>query len=109
MEFAGEKTEQPTPRKLEDASRQGRFARSAEVQTVCVLIGAMVAMMLAGEEIWRQIVHAFTATLGHLHEIPLRLDGMQGYCVSGTLVVAQCVWPVILAAMLGGLLAGGMQ
>ncbi len=109
MDYAGEKTEQPTARKLEDASRKGQFPRSAEVQTVCVLGGGMLALMVAGQEIWGQIVHAFTATLGHLHDIPLTYDGMQGYYLSGTLVVAQCAGPVVLAAMLGGLLAGGMQ
>jgi flagellar biosynthetic protein FlhB len=71
--------------------------------------GAMLSMMLAGQEIWTQIVQAFTATLGHLHEIPLSLDGMQGYAVNGALVLIKCVWPTVLAAMLGGLLAGGMQ
>src|SRR5712691_7525845 len=109
MDFAGEKTEQPTARKLEEASKRGQFARSAEVQTIFVLGGAMLSMMLAGQEIWSQIVHAFTATLGHLHEIPLSLDGMQGYAINGALVLTKCVWPLVLAAMLGGLLAGGMQ
>src|SRR5882672_710248 len=99
MDFAGEKTEQPTARKLEDASKKGQFARSAEIQTVLVMGGAMLAVVLAGEEIWRQIGHAFTATLGHLHEIPLTLDGMQGYVISGAVVVTKCVWPIILAAM----------
>jgi flagellar biosynthetic protein FlhB len=109
MEFNGEKTEQPTQRKLEDALKKGQVPRSAEVQTVFVLGGAMLAMMLAGQEIWRQIIHAYTATLGHLHDIPLSLDGMQGYGVTGALVVLKCLWPVVLAAMVGGLLAGGMQ
>src|SRR2546430_43704 len=109
MEFAGEKTEQPTPRKLEEALKKGQLPRSAEVQTVFVLTGTMLAFMLAGGEIWRQIVHAFNATLSHLHETPLTLDSMQGYSINGALVVIQCVWPIILAAMLGGLLAGGMQ
>ena len=109
MEFAGEKTEQATPRKLEEASKKGQFPRSAEVQTVFVLGGGMLALMLTGGETWRQIVHSFTAVLGHLHEIPLTVDGMQGYFINGALAVAQCVWPVLLATVLGGLLAGGMQ
>ena len=44
-DHAGEKTEQPTPRRLEEAIKQGQFARSGEVQTVFVL-GAAMTMRL---------------------------------------------------------------
>ena len=44
-EYPGEKTEQPTPRKLEDAAKKGQYARSSEVQTVIVLTSGLVAMM----------------------------------------------------------------
>ena len=52
----GEKTEQPTPRKLEEALKHGQIARSAEVQTAFVLLGALAALTFAGPEIWRQLV-----------------------------------------------------
>jgi flagellar biosynthetic protein FlhB len=108
-EFAGEKTEQPTPRKLEEASRKGQFPRSAEVQTIFVLTSVMLALMFTGAETWRQMVFSFTATLGHLSDIQITFDAMQGYGINAALVVGKCVWPVVVAAMLGGLLAGGMQ
>jgi flagellar biosynthetic protein FlhB len=109
MEFTGEKTEQPTLRKLEEASKKGQYPRSAEVQTVVVLGAAMLAFLLVGQESWRQIVLTFNGTLGHLHDIPITLDGMQGYALSSALVVGKCVWPIVIAALLGGLLAGGLQ
>ena len=40
-EHAGEKTEQATPRRLEEALKKGQFARSAEVQTVFVLCAGL--------------------------------------------------------------------
>jgi flagellar biosynthetic protein FlhB len=43
-ENTGEKTEQPTRKKLEEAHKKGQFARSAEVQTVFVLMGALMAL-----------------------------------------------------------------
>ena len=54
-EPTGEKTEQPTPRRLEDAIKKGQIARSAEVQTVFVLLGALAALTFAGREIWAAI------------------------------------------------------
>jgi flagellar biosynthetic protein FlhB len=79
------------------------------VQTVVVLGAAMLALTLFGQESWRQMVLTFNGTLGHLHDIPLTFDGMQGYAISSALVVGKCVWPMVIAALLGGLLAGGVQ
>jgi flagellar biosynthesis protein FlhB len=108
-ERPGEKTEEPTPRKLEQAARRGEFARSAEVQTVFVLTAAMLAFKLAGPELWLRLVSAQSSIFGHLHEIPLSVDMMQGYAVSAALVFGGCVLPVLVATMAGGLLAGGIQ
>jgi|YelNatPaOPRAMG01_1025707.scaffolds.fasta_scaffold13456_5 flagellar biosynthetic protein FlhB len=108
-EHSGEKTEQPTPRRLEEAAKRGQFARSAEVQTIFVLGAGMLALTFAGREMWHQLVCAFTGTLGHLHQFRLSLDQMQAYGLGGALVWIQCVAPVVLAGLVGGLLAGGIQ
>jgi flagellar biosynthetic protein FlhB len=105
----GEKTEQPTPRRLEDAIKKGQIARSAEVQTVFVLLGALAALTFTGREIWAQLVGALVLTLGHLHDTTITADSLQGYGVSGVLVLLKCVGPVVLATALAGLLAGGIQ
>jgi flagellar biosynthetic protein FlhB len=105
----GEKTEQPTPRRLEEAVKHGQFPRSAEVQTVFVLLGGLVAMKFLGDDVWRQLVTVQTSVLGHLHEVPLTLDAMQGYTLKAALVLAACVGPVLIATTAGGLLAGGIQ
>jgi flagellar biosynthesis protein FlhB len=108
-EQTGEKTEQPTPRRLEDAIKQGQFARSAEVQTVFVLGAALIALKFTGTEIWSHLVRTQYSVLGHLHEIPISMDVMQRYAAQGALVFAGCVAPVVLATMAGGMLAGGIQ
>jgi flagellar biosynthesis protein FlhB len=108
-EHAGEKTEKPTPRRLEEAIKRGQFPRSAEVQTVFVLVGGMLAIKYLGPDVWKNLVVVQTSILGHLHEIPLTLDAMQGYGIKGALVLAACLAPVLGATALGGLLAGGIQ
>jgi len=47
--------------------------------------------------------------LSHLHDTPLMVDVMQGYAVRSALVLASCVWPILVATVLAGLLAGGIQ
>jgi len=108
-ESTGEKSEQPTQRKLEDSIKRGQIPQSAEVQTVFVLMGGFAAMTFAGREIWQQFVSAITLSLGHLHDTPLSANALQGYSVTGLLVLMKCAGPFVLATALGGLLAGAIQ
>jgi flagellar biosynthesis protein FlhB len=108
-EQTGEKTEQPTPRRMEDAIKRGQFARSAEVQTVFVLGASLIALKFTGYELWSRLAGAQYSVLGHLHDIPISLDSLQGYASQGALLLTICVAPIVLAAMGGGLLAGGIQ
>ena len=105
----GEKTEQPTQRKLEEALKHGQIARSAEVQTAFVLLGALGALTFAGPEMWRQLVSTSIMTFSHLHDTTLTTGSLQGYAVGGTLVFLKCAAPVVIATMMAGLLAGAIQ
>ncbi|HUA68602.1 MAG TPA: EscU/YscU/HrcU family type III secretion system export apparatus switch protein [Candidatus Saccharimonadales bacterium] len=105
----GEKTEQPTPRKLEEALKQGQIPTSAEVQTAFVFLSALAALTFAGPEIWRELVGVTIMSLGHLHDTPLSPSALQGYAVAGTLILIKCAGPVVIAIMGAGLLAGAIQ
>ena len=108
-EQTGEKVEQPTPRKLEEAQKRGQIARSVEVQTVFVLLSVVCALSFTGAEMWQLLASGMASVLGHLHDTPLSINTLQGYAWRATLLFLQCVAPVVLAAMAGGLLAGGIQ
>lgn len=108
-EFAGDKTEKPTAKRLEEAIKQGQIARSAEVQTVFVFMAAMVALMFAGQGIWRQLSMAMTGLLGGLHQIVIKEEVLQRYAVHGLMTFGLCVGPVVVAVVVGGLLAGVLQ
>lgn len=94
---------------MEEALNRGQFPRSAEVQTAFVIMAGMLAMMFSGKECWRQLATAFALMLGHLHDVPLSLNVMQGYAITGALVLAKCAGPIVLATLVGGLVAGGIQ
>ncbi|MGA2747862.1 MAG: EscU/YscU/HrcU family type III secretion system export apparatus switch protein [Verrucomicrobiota bacterium] len=108
-EQSGEKTEKPTAKRLEEAFNKGQIARSPEVQTVFVLGGAMLALAFTGAEMWRVMADSLAAMLGHLNETAITINAMQGYALTGALVLGHCVWPVLAATITGGLLAGGIQ
>ena len=96
---AGEKTEKPTGKRLEEALNKGQVARSPEVQTVFVLGGALLAFGFTGGEMWRVMGQSCVSMLSHLHDTPVTLDAMQGYTIAGALVLAHCVWPLMAATM----------
>lgn len=108
-EPTGEKTEQASPRKLEESFNKGQFARSAEVQTIFVMMAGLFALMFTGRDTFRQMFNSFAVLLSHLHSVPLSESVMQGYAISAVLVFAQCVGPLVIATLLGGLLAGAIQ
>jgi flagellar biosynthetic protein FlhB len=108
-EQVGEKTEQATGKKLEEAHRKGQFAKSTEIQTVFVLTAALTALSFSGAEIWHLLANTMAAVLGHLHDTPVVDTAMQGYAISAAMVMGHCLWPVLSATMIAGLLAGGLQ
>jgi flagellar biosynthetic protein FlhB len=108
-ESAGEKTEQPSQRRLEEAWDKGQFAKSAEIQTVFVLLGALMALYTTGPDTWRTMADGMASILGKIHEIPIEFDTLQRHAIQCTLALAVCVLPVLIATSLGGLLAGGFQ
>jgi len=108
-EQTGDKTEQATPKRLEEAIAKGQFGRSREVQTVFVLMGGLIGFMFYGGEIWRILTGASVSMFGHLHDTPVTLNAMQGFAINGVLVIGHCVWPVVAGTIIGGLLAGALQ
>jgi flagellar biosynthetic protein FlhB len=106
---SGEKTEQPTQRKLEEAVKHGRTPRSDEVQTVFVLLGGVAALTFGGRETWRLFVNTEVQTLTHLYDTTVSVDSLQGYAVSGTLLLMKCAGPFVVITVLAGLLAGAIQ
>ena len=48
---SGEKTEEPTAKKLSDAKKKGQIARSKDLGTMFVLVGSALAIMLLGSSL----------------------------------------------------------
>jgi flagellar biosynthetic protein FlhB len=74
-----------------------------------VLGGALLALAFTGGEMWRVMAESCASALGHLHDTALTINAMQGYAITGALVLGHCVWPILAATITGGLLAGGIQ
>src|SRR5437762_12954401 len=47
----GEKTEAPTPRRRQEAREQGQIARSQDLSSAALLVGAMVLLKAFGDDV----------------------------------------------------------
>ena len=109
VEDSSDKTEQPTARHLDKAWNKGRFARSAEIQTVCVVMAGTAALLFTGTLMWSQMHQLFASNLGHLHDLPVTFVSMQGYAISSAIFLAKCAGPVMITCVLAALIAGSIQ
>jgi flagellar biosynthesis protein FlhB len=108
-ERAGEKTEQATPKRLEEALKKGQFARSAEVQTVFVVCAGLIALRMAGMDSWAHMAYAFTGIFDNIHRISLAEENIRKYLMDGVMLFGMCVAPVVICTAVGGLVAGAIQ
>lgn len=110
---SGEKTEEPTAKKLSDARKKGQIARSKDLGTMFVLVGSACAMLLMGNS----LMQALSKIMKRLFSIT-RQEAMDANAlfnvVSGA--IATIVWPlmwifliIIIAAFIGNTMLGGMS
>jgi len=110
---SGEKTEEPTAKKLTDARKKGQIARSKDLGTMFVLVGSAVAMMLMGNS----LVQALSLMMKRLFSLNRR-ETMDVNALlnvignSATLVITPMLWIffiIIVAAFIGNTMLGGMS
>lgn len=110
---SGEKTEDPTEKKISDARKKGQIARSKDLGTMFVLVGSALAMFVMGGE----LVEALAEMMKKLFSIT-RLEALDFNAlisiayegVSG--VFSPLLWIffiIIVAAFIGNTMLGGMS
>ncbi|WDE00502.1 flagellar biosynthesis protein FlhB [Thalassomonas actiniarum] len=110
---SGEKTEEPTAKKLSDARKKGQIARSKELGTMFVLVGSASALLMTGES----LVAALSTMMKRLFSLS-REETMDIHALyqvvsdSVASVAAPLLWMffiIMLAAFIGNTLLGGMS
>ncbi|MGB1198210.1 MAG: flagellar biosynthesis protein FlhB [Thalassotalea sp.] len=110
---SGEKTEEPTAKKLTDARKKGQIARSKDLGTLFVLAGSAVSLMLVGS----YLVDSLTKMMKRLFSVSRRevMDVhalFQVVSESAVAVIYPLLWIfaiIMLAAFIGNTLLGGMS
>lgn len=110
---SGERTEEPTAKKLSEARKKGQIARSKELGTMFVLVGSAVGMMIVGPF----LVDALSVIMKRMFSIS-RQEATDLHALTGAVsdvlgvLVAPIGWfffIVALAALIGNTLLGGLS
>ncbi len=110
---SGERTEDPTAKKLSDARKKGQIARSKELGTMFVLVGSASAMILVGDS----LVEAMSTMMKRLFSIS-RQEAMDVHALVKVIsdsigsVIPPLLWIffiIMLAAFIGNTMLGGMS
>jgi flagellar biosynthetic protein FlhB len=110
---SGEKTEEPTAKKLSDARKKGQIARSKDLGTMFVLVGSAVAIMLVGGMLTESLSIVMTRTFSLTREEVMDIHALYGV-LRGTVthLITPLVWffvIVMIAAFIGNTMLGGMS
>ncbi|MFT5294174.1 MAG: flagellar biosynthetic protein FlhB [Colwellia sp.] len=110
---SGEKTEEPTAKKLSEARKKGQIARSKDLGTMFVLVGSAVAIMLVGSMLTESLAlimrRLFTLTREEVMDIHALYGVLRG---TVTHLIAPLAWIfviIMIAAFIGNTMLGGMS
>jgi len=110
---SGDKTEEPTAKKLTDARKKGQIARSKDLGTMFVLVGSAFALLLMGDSLVKglslMMKRLFALNRQEVMDVNA-LFNVVGHGVS--LVIMPMLWIffiILIAAFIGNTLLGGMS
>ena len=99
--FAGEKTEEPTSKRMSDARAKGNIPRSQELSSVAVLLGGFWALKVIGGDIYIEICNYFTYIFDHLNTTVDTETVMQLF-IGKVIVLAKTAFPIMFIIMIAG-------
>jgi flagellar biosynthesis protein FlhB len=101
-----EKTEAPTPRRLQEARDDGNIARSTDLTAALMLLAGIIALQMLGTHMFQGLGTATRVLLMTEHTAnPTRVDGLGEIAYYSVYMFATSLGPVVLAVGAVGLLA----
>jgi flagellar biosynthetic protein FlhB len=103
------KTEQPTPRRLQQAREKGQVAKSQEINTCIVLLVAVFTLFFSGAYLYQNMTGIMRHVLGNIGQITLENGNLMAFVSGNIMHVFAMLAPVIIAIPVAGILANMLQ
>jgi flagellar biosynthetic protein FlhB len=110
--MAGERSEEPTRKRLDDARKKGQVVRSRDLALAAASVAATFALARVGGWVVSRLTARLSADLSQVGEDPLRsMTGpeISGLVLEGAGLVATLVGPIALVTMVAGVGTHGFQ
>jgi len=110
---SGEKTEEPTAKKLSEARKKGQIARSKDLGTMFVLVGSALAMMLVGNVLVDRLAAMMKRLFSLSYEETQDVNALFGVVSDSVMAVVEpLMWIfaiIMFAAFIGNTILGGIS
>ena len=103
------KTEKPTGKRRGEARQKGQVARSADLNSTIVLLGAVAGLAIAGPMVLQRLATVVTHGIALAGDPTNATDGLSGVAGWGLGAFARAVAPIPLVCLGAGLLANVLQ
>ncbi|MBI4577928.1 MAG: flagellar biosynthesis protein FlhB [Planctomycetes bacterium] len=108
-ESFGEKTEQPTPRRQQEAREKGQVARSQDLSHAVLLLVAFGALWYLGPPLMGELMALHVQVFQHLGDAELDPVNAVGYASRGLALLTRMVLPFALVLFVAALLVNLLQ
>lgn len=107
--FAEERTEEATPRKLQEARKEGKAARSQDLAAGIGLVAAATALKSGGLGLYQRLAGGMESTLAQLGPTDLTPDRLQTLFEEWALLFGLAWLPIVLIILVVGVVVGLIQ
>ena len=108
-EFAGERTEQPTPRKRTEAREKGQVARSQDLNTAVLLMSATLLLYFVSGMLLGGLADVGRESYGALAHARVTYENVIYHGRHGLFMLIQLMLPFVLTMLLVGVLINFVQ
>lgn len=103
------KTEKPTGKRLNEEFSKGNLPQAQEVGVTFALLAGLLVVMFSGRAMVDSVFSFSSSILGNLGSFNLSQDNISYFLNEVMVLLGRLAAPFVLAGMLSGLLAGGLQ
>lgn len=97
-EELAEKTEKPTPRRLNKAREQGQVIQAPDLVKGTGMLASFSALMIFGGWVYDNLVYCFHYLYGNLHSIDLNVSNLHAFVTGGSLFFLKLILPFLAIA-----------
>ena len=104
-----QKTEEASPKRISDTEEKGNFANSREVTSAFVLLAALVAFFIVGQQSVQQVMLIWRSIFSEFHSMNLSIDEAYRLFLFVMKNIFMIIAPILLIILVGGVTANLIQ